>query len=240
MRMSNPIALVILAEEHSLLLRPRPEHAAENSPSSRRKGQVELFDERYRWRRENPQEDFDFLELVIASDYTIGRVMKFRVRRVSPRSFFGRGQAEQIREAVRALAPARVVTNAPLSAVHQRNLGEDWNVEILTRADLIFGIFETNATTSEGRLQVELARLNYELPRVVGMGKELSRTGGDRGTRGGGGEPITTLTKDRIRKRIRRLEGELQKLKRVRELRRKQRLRAGVFTVSLPSMASLL
>jgi len=126
-----------------------------------------------------------------------------------------------------------MVTNAALSPVHQRNLEQALDARIATRADLIFSIFERNASSSEGRLQVELARLNYELPRLTGVGKELSRTGGDLGTRGGGGEPITVLTKDRIRRRIRKLEGAMDKLKRVRELRRKQRLRTRVFTVSL-------
>jgi GTP-binding protein HflX len=103
----------------------------------------------------------------------------------------------------------------------------------MTRADVIFDIFEQNATTSEGHIQVELARLNYDLPRVSGVGKELSRTGGDRGTRGGGGEPLTVLTKDRIRKRIRRLEKELSKVKRVRALRRKKRLKSNVYAIGL-------
>ena len=103
----------------------------------------------------------------------------------------------------------------------------------MTRADVIFDIFEQNATTSEGRIQVDLARLSYELPRIVGVGKELSRTGGDRGTRGGGGEPLTVLTKDHIRKRIRRLESELEKVKRARALRRKKRIKSGVFTIGL-------
>ena len=195
--------------------------------------QADLFVERYRTRTDNPQQDFDFLELVIADGFSIGRVMKFNVRRVSPRTFFGRGQVAEIAQAVRALQPASVVTNAQLSPVHQRNLEEEWDYPIMTRADVIFDIFEQNATTSEGRIQVGLARLNYELPRLAGVGKELSRTGGDRGTRGGGGEPLTILTKDRIRKRIRRLESDLLKVKRTRALRRKKRLRSEVFTIGL-------
>ncbi len=104
---------------------------------------------------------------------------------------------------------------------------------ILTRADVIFEIFEANAKTSEGRLQVELARLSYQLPRVIGVGKDMSRTGGDMGTRGGGGEQITRMTKDRIRKRVTRLEQELEHVRGVRELRRRKRVRSGVFTATL-------
>ncbi len=225
-------ALVLLVEKprgvRARRGRSRTDEAC--SPSDE---QTDLFVERYRTRTDNPQQDFDFLELVIADDFSIGRVMKFNVRRVSPRTFFGRGQAAEIAQAVRALQPTSVVTNAQLSPVHQRNLEEEWDAPIMTRADVIFNIFEQNATTSEGRIQVDLARHNYELPRVVGVGKELSRTGGDRGTRGGGGEPLTVLTKDHIRRRIRRLENELEKVKRTRALRRKKRVKSGVFTTSL-------
>jgi len=225
-------ALVVLVEQpggaHAQRGRSRNDEAC--SPSDE---QTDLFVERYRTRTDNPQQDFDFLELVIADGFSIGRVMKLNVRRVSPKTFFGRGQAAEIAQAIRAQNPACVVTNAQLSPVHQRNLEEQWDAPIMTRADIIFDIFEQNATTSEGRIQVDLARLNYELPRIVGVGKELSRTGGDRGTRGGGGEPLTVLTKDRIRKRIRRLENELEKVKRARALRRKKRVKSRVFTIGL-------
>jgi len=225
-------ALVLLAEMPAGV-RARRGHSSTDEPCSPSDEQTDLFVERYRTRTDNPQQDFDFLELVIADGFSIGRAMKFNVRRVSPRTFFGRGQAVEITQAVRALQPTNVVTNALLSPVHQRNLEEEWDIPIMTRADVIFDIFEQNATTSEGRIQVDLARLNYELPRVVGVGKELSRTGGDRGTRGGGGEPLTVLTKDYIRKRIRRLENEMEKVKRTRALRRKKRVRSGVFTIGL-------
>lgn len=192
-----------------------------------------MFAKRYSHSGRNPQEDYDFIELAIAGEFAIGRVMKFRVRKPSSRTFIGKGQVEEIGLAIKNLEPSSVVTNAPLSPVHQRNLEETWGVPILTRADVIFEIFEANAKTSEGRLQVELARLSYELPRVIGVGKEMSRTGGDMGTRGGSGEQITRMTKDRIRKKILRLEAELEQVRKVRELRRRKRVRSGVFTVTL-------
>jgi GTPase len=195
--------------------------------------QAGLFAKRYSHSGRNPQEDYDFIELAIAGEFAIGRVMKFRVRKPSSRTFIGKGQVEEIGLAIKNLEPSSVVTNAPLSPVHQRNLEETWGVPILTRADVIFEIFEANAKTSEGRLQVELARLSYELPRVIGVGKEMSRTGGDMGTRGGSGEQITRLTKDRIRKKVLRLEEELKHVRSVRELRRRKRVRSGVFTVTL-------
>ncbi len=225
-------ALVILAEE-APGANSRGSRSLRDETRSEIDEQTDLFVVRYRARDGNPQQDFDFLELVIADDFSIGRVMKFKVRRISPRTYFGRGQVSQITEAARALRPTNIVTNARLSPVHQRNLEDEWDVPIMTRADIIFDIFEQNATTSEGHIQVELARLNYELPRIVGVGQELSRTGGDRGTRGGGGEPLTVLTKDRIRKRIGRLKNELKKVERARALRRKKRVKSEVFSIGL-------
>lgn len=211
----------------------RRRQAPKCPPPTLTEEQAGLFAKRYSHSGRNPQEDYDFIELAIAGEFAIGRVMKFRVRKPSSRTFIGKGQVEEIGLAIKNLEPSSVVTNAPLSPVHQRNLEETWGVPILTRADVIFEIFETNAKTSEGRLQVELARLSYELPRVIGVGKEMSRTGGDMGTRGGGGEQVTRMTKDRIRKKILRLEAELEHVRNVRELRRRKRVRSGVFTVTL-------
>jgi GTP-binding protein HflX len=205
----------------------------ENASASADTIQAGLFANRYGFDEGGPQEDFDFIELVIADDLSISSVMRAKLRRISPRTYIGSGKVNEVAETVRRLRPDAVVTNGQLSPVHQRNLEEEWSTTVLTRADIIFDIFERNASTSEGKLQVELARLSYELPRVTGIGKELSRTGGDMGTRGGGGEQVTAMTKDRIRKRIRQLETRVEKLKKVRELRRKRRVRAGMFTVSL-------
>jgi len=195
--------------------------------------QAEVFTQRYEKEVRNPQEDFDFIELALSDELSIGRVMKFRPRRISPRTYLGAGQVQEVASALRSLGHAVVATNAPLSPVHQRNLEEEWQTEILTRADIIFEIFERNAATAEGKLQVEMARLRYQLPRVVGIGKELSSPGGDLGTRGGGGEKLTALTKDQLRRRIRRLEGSIERTRKVRELRRKRRRKAKLFTVSL-------
>lgn len=195
--------------------------------------QADAFSERYQASVRNPQEDFDFIELALANELSIGRVMKFRPRRISARTYLGSGQVQEIARALQLLDDTVVVTNAPLSPVHQRNLEEVWQTRILTRAHIIFEIFERNATTAEGKLQVELARLRYELPRIVGLGKELSSPGGDLGTRGGRGEKLTAETKDIIRRRIRRLESRLARAHGVRALRRKRRRKAQLFTVSL-------
>jgi len=191
------------------------------------------FQERYSRFQSNPQEDFDFIELVLANSLNVAGSLKYRVRKISPRTFFSSGQVEHIKEVISSLNPSCVATNAPLSPVHQRNLENEWGVPILTRADVIFEIFEKNATTAEGKLQVELARLHYTLPRIVGIGKELSSPGGDVGTRGGPGEKLTALTKDQIRRRIKILENRIEHSRVTRELRRKKRRKAGLFNVTL-------
>jgi len=195
--------------------------------------QADAFSERYENRVHNPQEDFDFIELALANELSIGRVMKFRPRKISPHTYLGSGQVQEVSRALQSIPNAIIATNAPLSPVHQRNLEEAWQTNILTRADIIFEIFERNAHTAEGKMQVELARLRYQLPRVVGIGKELSSPGADRGTRGGGGEKLTALTKDQLRRRIRKLDAAIDHTRQVRELRRKRRRKARLFTVSL-------
>ncbi len=189
--------------------------------------------ERYLAWQENPQDDFDFIELVLADSLSVCGILKFRVRRISPKTFFGDGQVRRVEEAGLALKPDIIATNAQLSPVHQRNLEDRWKVDVLTRADVIFDIFAKNAVTAEGKLQVELARLTYILPRLTGIGKELTDPGGDVGTRGGPGEKLTALTKDQIRRRIRLLENRIEHTRQVRELRRKKRKKAGLFNVSL-------
>lgn len=195
--------------------------------------QAELLTRRYVHFAQNPQEDLDFIELALANELAVSGVLKFRVRKISPATFFGRGQVLRILEKVGELKPSVIATNASISAVHQRNLEEKLKIPILTRADIIFEIFAKNATTAEGKLQVELARLRYRLPRITGIGKELSEPGADVGTRGGPGEKLTNLTKREIIRRLRALEAKIEKANLGRELRRKKRRRAQLFNVSL-------
>jgi GTP-binding protein HflX len=137
-----------------------------------------------------------------------------------------------IKAAAEAEGVELVATSAPLSPVHQRNWEEALGLPVLSRYDIIFSIFEQNAHTAEGKLQVELARLKYELPRIVRSYEQLDPLAGGIGTLGPG-EQLTERIKRRHRRRIFEIEQKLEKLRDERALRRSKRSRAGVFVTSI-------
>lgn len=147
-------------------------------------------------------------------------------------TYIGEGKLEELREAVAALDVSLVVFDDELSPVQLRNINEYIGVRILDRSMLILDIFAVRARSGEGKLQVELAQLKYQLPRLRGMGIELSRTGAGIGTRGPG---ETKLETDRrhIRTRIAALEEEIREIKKHRELLRERRKKDNVITAAL-------
>ena len=147
-------------------------------------------------------------------------------------TYIGEGKLEELREAVVALDVSLVVFDDELSPVQLRNINEYIGVRILDRSMLILDIFAMRARSGEGKLQVELAQLKYQLPRLRGMGIELSRTGAGIGTRGPG---ETKLETDRrhIRTRIAALEEEIREIKKHRELLRERRKKDNVITAAL-------
>lgn len=147
-------------------------------------------------------------------------------------TYFGEGKLEELREAVLTLEAALVVFDDELSPIQLRNISDLLGVRVLDRSMLILDIFAMRAKSGEGKLQVELAQLKYQLPRLRGMGVELSRTGGGIGTRGPG---ETKLESDRrhIRTRIAALESEIREIKKHRELLRSRREKDGVITCAI-------
>lgn len=150
------------------------------------------------------------------------------------RTFIGPGKAEEIAQVVRAEHAQIVVFDVDLSPSQQRNL-EDIirKVKIIDRTGIILDIFALHAHSAEGKLQVELAQLNYLLPRLRGMWQHLERQGvGGVGLRGPG---ETQLETDRrlMRKRIQRLTKELEEVKKNRYIQRKKRAKQGVYNVTL-------
>ncbi len=148
-----------------------------------------------------------------------------------PRYLIGKGKAEEIR----ARWGGRVdlmVMDEELSGSQQRNLEELTGWKTVDRSSLILDIFAQRAKTREGKLQVELAQLDYRLPRLVGRGTDLSRLGGGIGTRGPG---ETQLETDRrtIRRRMATIRGELVKVRRHRALLRRSRRRNAIPVVAL-------
>ena len=147
-------------------------------------------------------------------------------------SFIGEGKAIEVKMLVEATASTMVIFDNELSPGNIRALEEIVGVPVLDRSALILDIFAQRAKTKEGRLQVELAQYKYLLPRLSGMGKNLSRQGGGIGTRGPG---ETKLESDRrhIRERIDRLESELEQVRKVRAVQRERRMKNSVPVVAI-------
>jgi len=155
-------------------------------------------------------------------------------KRLQPDSsfFIGRGKVEELRERCAVFEADLVIFNDELTPVQVRNLEQILNCRVLDRTNLILDIFAQRAQTNEGKLQVELAQLRYLLPRLIGQGMNLSRLGAGLGTRGPG---ETKLETDRrhIRRRIRVLEQELDKIRQRRKLQRERRERLGLPVIAL-------
>lgn len=156
--------------------------------------------------------------------------------RPDPAYFLGRGKLEQLQAEVLSRGADVVIFNAPLSPTQHRNLVDYLGCKVIDRPELILDIFGQHARTREGKLQVELARLTYELPRLAGRGRMMSRIGGGRrggvGVRGPG-EPQLATERRHIERRIQRLRRELEGVKRRRDTERRERRRSGLSLVSL-------
>ncbi len=159
-----------------------------------------------------------------------------RMDRPHPRTFIGSGKAEQIARTAGELGASMVVFDDELSPSQQANLeGLIPDAKVMDRTALILDIFALHAVSREGRLQVELAQLEYVLPRLKGMWGHLERErlGGGRGTRFGAGESQLETDRRLARKRISELKSELKHVSGERELQRKRRARSGIFRVAL-------
>lgn len=147
-------------------------------------------------------------------------------------TYMGMGKLEEIKTAIDSLEADSIVFDDELSPIQMRNITDILDIKVLDRSMLILDIFAMRAKSGEGKLQVELAQLKYRLPRLRGLGVEMSRTGAGIGTRGPG---ETRLESDRrhIRRRISALEEEIRELKKHRELIRSRRKKDGVITAAL-------
>lgn len=147
-------------------------------------------------------------------------------------TYMGEGKLEEIKEAVLSMDIDVVVFDDELSPIQLRNITDFLEVKVIDRTILILDIFAMRAKSGEGKLQVELAQLKYRLPRLRGLGTQMSRTGGGIGTRGPG---ETKLESDRrhISRRISALEEEIRELAKHRELLRSRRKKDGTITACL-------
>ncbi len=155
-----------------------------------------------------------------------------RLEQVTPSLFLGEGKVKEIAEPVLAKDINTVIINHDLKGSQQRNLEEAIGKKVIDRTQLILDIFARRAKSQEGKMQVELAQLEYLLPRLVGQGVELSRLGGGIGTMGPG-ETKLEMDRRKIRERVDRLRHDLKEVSSDRFLRRKKRQDDGVPLVSL-------
>lgn len=151
---------------------------------------------------------------------------------VDPRTVIGKGKVEEIKNAVAELEADLVVFDCELSGSNTRNLENELGARVIDRSRLILDIFALRATTKEGKCQVELAQLEYNLPRLSGVGASLSRLGGGIGTRGPG-ETKLESDKRHIRERIQNLKKELKEIDKTRENMRKKRIKSEIPGIAL-------
>jgi GTP-binding protein HflX len=157
-----------------------------------------------------------------------------------PATYLGKGKAQEVVETAIALDADMVIFDDELTPAQGRNLEEvagvnplaERGLKIIDRTGLILDIFAQHARSAEGKLQVELAQLNYRLPRLRGWGDVLSRLGAGIGTRGPG-ESALEAERRAILRRIQRVKKDLDELERTRRLKRKQRAKTGVPIVAL-------
>lgn len=163
--------------------------------------------------------------LALAIDLDIAESAILNVSCTHPSTLIGAGQVENIRSALEELEAELVIFNGSLSPGQQRNLERAWRVKVLDRTGLILEIFGRRAQTREGRLQVDLAHLNYQKSRLVRSWTHLERQRGGVGFMGGPGE--TQIESDRrvLQDKITKLERQLKTVRNTRDLQRKARKR---------------
>lgn len=161
----------------------------------------------------------------------VGRVVQKR-RAHDPATFLGKGKALEIKEYALAVGANLLVVDDSLTPTQRSNLKKATGLEVWDRAFTIMMIFERRANTSEAKLQVELAKLRYEIPSLKGLGKQMSRLGGGIGTRGPG-ETEFERHRRKLERRIMFIEKNLQHVRKRRREYRERRLREGARVVSL-------
>lgn len=170
--------------------------------------------------------------LAEAANAEVLGMMVQKVEKINAGTYIGKGKVEELALMCANMGADTVIFNDELSGMQIRNLEEATGVRVIDRTILILDIFASRATSKEGKLQVELAQLQYRMPRLLGFGKSLSRLGGGIGTRGPGEKKLET---DRrlIRNRISALKEELQQVEKHRELIRAKRARGNVKTAAI-------
>lgn len=147
-------------------------------------------------------------------------------------TLIGKGKVGELAQMCENMEADTVIFNEELSGMQLRNLEEQLSVRVIDRTILILDIFASRATSKEGKLQVELAQLQYRMPRLTGFGKSLSRLGGGIGTRGPGEKKLET-DRRHISRRMDDIKKELEQIKNTRTVQRSQREKSQIPVVAL-------
>lgn len=181
-----------------------------------------------RWDKADSLEELAQLSLTAGVE-VVEKILQIK-EKPDPRFFIGKGKVEEIKDLCGIHNIDCVVFDNDLTPAQGRNLEEAMKRKVLDRTELILEVFAQHARTKAAYMQVELAQLNYRLPRLVGKGVSLSRLGGGIGTRGPG-EKKLEVDRRRIRERINRLKIQLRKLERTRNIQRKRRRNLSNITI---------
>jgi GTP-binding protein HflX len=174
----------------------------------------------------------EFRELAMSAGAEIAGEFIQRRDRPDPATLIGTGKLQEISAAVASAGADLVMVDHELSPSQQRNIEQEVNARVIDRTQLILDIFARHARSREGQLQVELAQLEYLLPRLAGRGIEMSQLGGGIGTRGPGETQLET-DRRKIYRRIRHIKQQVEEVRRVRAQQRRRRESVPLPTVAL-------
>src|SRR3984885_11792183 len=161
-------------------------------------------------------------ELALSAGANVtGSILQVRDK-IDPATLVGRGKLDEVKAEAHMRGAPLVIVDHNLTPVQLRNMEAATDCRVIDRTQLILDIFAMHARTREGQLQVELAQLNYLLPRLTGRGSELSRLGGGIGTRGPGEQKLET-DRRRIRDRVSKIKDAIETVRRQRTTRRRAR-----------------
>jgi len=166
-----------------------------------------------------------------AGGLVVGEVLQRRDR-PDPATLIGRGKVEEIAGAAKMANAGLIIFDHELTSSQLRNLETEFDCRVIDRTQLILDIFARHARTREGRLQVELAQLEYLLPRLTGRGAQMSQLGGGIGTRGPGETQLET-DRRKLYRRIRHVKQQIEEVRRIRSQQRRRREAVPVPVVAL-------
>lgn len=166
-----------------------------------------------------------------AGAVTVGRVIQNR-EQIHPGTYIGTGKITEVQQLAYEVEATGIICDDELSPAQLKNLEEELDLKVMDRTLIILDIFASRASTSEGKIQVELAQLKYRQARLVGLGSSLSRLGGGIGTRGPG-EKKLEMDRRLIKSRIAQLNRELEEVKRHREVARSRRSRQSTAVIAI-------